>query len=150
LIKHLQNKFITLKFLIIISIGVIVLGVSNISTYEQQGTIQLAEAALMGLPFEELSRQAQLIIVGVILDEKLTEPGTVGAGLVNHTMSIEKVLKGTYNVSKVGVITESEIMEDSPQFNVGERTILLLHQKPLFGDKPSGNDYTVVNQLNGK
>ena len=104
----------------------------------------------MGLPFEELSRQAQLIIVGVILDEKLTEPGTVGAGLVNHTMSIEKVLKGTYNVSKVCVITESEIMEDSPQFNVGERTILLLYQKPLFGDKPSGNDYTVVNELNGK
>jgi hypothetical protein len=27
---------------------------------------------------------------------------------------------------------------------------LLLYQKPLFGDKPSGNDYTVVNQLNGK
>jgi hypothetical protein len=25
-----------------------------------------------------------------------------------------------------------------------------LHQKPIFGDKPSGNDNTIVNQLNGK
>ena len=52
---------------------------------------------------------------------------------------------------QVGVITESQIMEDSPQFNVGEKVILFLYQNPpIFGDKPSGNDYTVVNQLNGK
>ena len=25
-----------------------------------------------------------------------------------------------------------------------------MYQKPIFGDKPSGNDYTIVNQLNGK
>jgi hypothetical protein len=104
----------------------------------------------LGLPFEELIRQAELIVLGVVLDEKLAAPGTASAGLENHTISVEKVLKGTYNTSKVGVITESEIMEDSPQFNVGERTILFLYQKPLFGDKPSGNDYTVVNLLQGK
>ena len=50
----------------------------------------------------------------------------------------------------MSVITESENMEDSPQFNVGEKVILFLYQKPIFGDKPSGNDYTVVNQFNGK
>jgi hypothetical protein len=72
------------------------------------------------------------------------------AGLENHTISVEKVLKGKYNASTVSVITESEIMEDSPQFNVGEKAILFLYQKPIFGDKPSGNDYTVVNQFNGK
>lgn len=60
------------------------------------------------------------------------------------------MLKGKYNASTVSVITESEIMEDSPQFNVGEKAILFLYQKPIFGDKPSGNDYTVVNQFNGK
>lgn len=91
-----------------------------------------------------------MIILGVVLDEKLAESGTIGAGLENHTISVEKVLKGKYNASTVSVITESEIMEDSPQFNVGEKAILFLYQKPIFGDKPSGNDYTVVNQFNGK
>lgn len=113
-------------------------------------TLQLAHAAFLGLTFEELSRQAKLIILGEVLDEKLTAPGSKGAGLVNHTIAVEKVLKGTYNASTVGVITESENMEDSPQFNVGERAILFLYQEPLFGDKPSGNDYTVVNMLQGK
>jgi len=97
-----------------------------------------------------VSLQAELIILGVVLDEKLAEPGTIGAGLENHSISVEKVLKGKYNASIVSVITESEITEDSPQFNVGEKAILFLYQKPIFGDKPSGNDYTVVNQLNGK
>ncbi len=125
--------------------------IATISSYEQKGMIlQSAEAGLLGLPFEELSRQAELIILGVVLDEKLAAPGSKGAGLENHTLSVERVLKGTYNASKVGVITESEIMEDSPQFNVGERSILFLYQKPLFGDKPFGNDYTVVNLLQGK
>jgi len=123
----------------------------TISTFGQLGMmLQSADAGFMALTFEELSRQAELIILGVVLDEKLAAPGTEGAGLQNHTMSIEKVLKGTYNGSKVGVIAESEIMEDSPQFNVGERSILFLYQKPLFGGKPSGNDYTVVNLLQGK
>ena len=89
--------------------------------------------------------------MGVVLDEKLAQPGTTGAGLENHTISVEKVLKGKYNGNKVGVITESQIMEDSPHFKIGEKAILFLYQNPpLFGDKPSGNDYTVVNQLNGK
>lgn len=112
--------------------------IATISSYEQNGMIlQSAEAGLLGLPFEELSRQAELIILGVMLDEKLAAPGSKGAGLENHTLSVERVLKGTYNASKVGVITESEIMEDSPQFNVGERSILFLYQKL----------YLVINHL---
>jgi hypothetical protein len=128
-----------------IYVGIILVNLSTCGI-----VFQSAEAALLGLPFEELSRQAELIILGVVLDEKLAEPGTVGAGLENHTISVEKLIKGTYNGSTVSVITESQIMEDSPKFKHGERTILFLYQKPLFGDKPSGNDYTVVNQLNGK
>ena len=109
--------------------------------------MQSVEAGLLGLSFKDLSRQAELIVLGVVLDEKLAEPGTIGAGLENLTISVEKVLKGKYNSSTVSVITESEMMEDSPQFNVGEKVILFLYQKPIFGDKPSGNDYTIVNLL---
>jgi hypothetical protein len=123
------------------------LGVSNIPL----ATIQSTDAGLFGLSFEELSRKAELIILGVVLDEKLAQPGTTGAGLENHTIAVEKVLKGKYNGSKVGVITESQMMEDSPHFKVGDKTILFLYQNPpLFGDKPSGNDYTVINLLQGK
>ena len=138
-----QSEMTNLAILLVISAC---MGISNIPL----ATLQPAQAALLGLSFEELSRQAELIIFGVVLDEKLAEPGTIGAGLENHTVSVEKVLKGKYNSSIVSVITESELMEDSPQFDVGEKVILFLYQKPIFGDKPSGNDYTVVNQFNGK
>ena len=60
-------------------------------------TIESVEAGLLGLSFENLSREAELIIFGDVLDEKLAEPGTIGAGLDNHTVSVEKVLKGKYN-----------------------------------------------------
>lgn len=40
--------------------------IATISSYEQKGMIlQSVEARLLGLPFEELSRQAELIILGV-------------------------------------------------------------------------------------
>lgn len=138
-----QSEMTILAILLVISAC---MGISNIPL----ATLQPAQAALLGLSFEELSRQAELIIFGIVLYEKLAEPGTIGAGLENHTVSVEKVLKGKYNSSIVSVITESELMEDSPQFDVGEKVILFLYQKPIFGDKPSGNDYTVVNQFNGK
>ncbi len=127
----------------------IALIIVTISTDGQLGTTsQSTDAALMGLSFEELSRQAELIILGVVLDEKLAAPGSKGAGLENHTIAVEKVFKRAYNASKLLVITESQ---NSPHFKVGEKTILFLYQNPpLFGDKPSGNDYTVVNFLQGK
>lgn len=112
--------------------------------------LQPAKAAFIGLTFEELSREAELIILGRVLDEKYIGAGTLGGGLENRTVSVEKVFKGTYTESTVGVITESEIMEDSPHFKLGERVILFLHNDLVFGDKPSGNDYTVVNFLQGK
>jgi len=40
--------------------------IATISSYEQKGMIlQSVEAGLLGLPFEELSRQAELIILGL-------------------------------------------------------------------------------------
>ena len=129
----------------------IALLIVTIFTCGQLGTmLQSVDAGFMAVPFEDLSRQAELIILGVVLDEKLAAPGSKGAGLENHTILVEKVIKGAYNASTVGVITESEIIEDSPQFDEGERVILFLYQEPLFGNKPSGNDYTVVNLLQGK
>jgi hypothetical protein len=126
LIKHRhQHEIAILVILLIISAC---LGVSNIPL----ATIQSTEAGLLGLSFEELSRQAELIILGVVVDEKLAQPGTTGAGLENHTIAVEKVLKGKYNGSKVGVITESQIMEDSPHFKIGEKAILFLYQNPPF------------------
>jgi hypothetical protein len=91
-----------------------------------------------------------LIILGVVLDEKLAVVGTTRAGLENHTVSIEKIIKGNYTGNKIGVITESQILEDSPKFKLGEKVILFLYQEPIFGDKPSGNDYTTVNHEQGK
>ena len=93
-----QNETAILAILLVISAC---MGISNIPL----ATLQPAQATLLGLSFEELSRQAELIILGVVIDEKLAQPGTIGAGLENHTISIEKVLKGKYNASTVGVIT---------------------------------------------
>ena len=75
--------------------------------------------------------------MGVVLDEKIAITGTAGPGLVNHTVSVEKVIKGIYPGNTVSVISESEVYEDSPKFWQGQRVILFLHQKPVFGDKPS-------------
>lgn len=112
--------------------------------------LQPVEAAFMGLSFGELSHEADLIVLGRVLNERIIGAGTLGAGLENRTVSAETVFKGVYTESTVGVITESENMEDSPQFKQGESVILFLHNDPVFGDKPSGNDYTVVNFLQGK
>jgi hypothetical protein len=57
---------------------------------------------------------------------------------------------GTKTPSKLDVISESQLAEDSPKFKQGEKVILFLYKKQLFGDKPFGNDYTVVNYLQGK
>ena len=98
LIKNCQNEIAILVIILVISAC---LRVSNTPL----ATIQSVEAGLLGVSFEDLSRQAELIIFGVVLDEKLAEPGTIGAGLENHTISVEKLLKGKYNSSTVSVIT---------------------------------------------
>jgi hypothetical protein len=109
-----------------------------------------AQADLLLVPFDQLSREAELIIIGHVLDEKLMWEGSVGAALENHTVSVEKVLKGTYNGNRIGVITEAQVIKDSPKFKQNEQVILFLYKKPLFVDKPSGNDYTLVHYSQGK
>jgi hypothetical protein len=131
--------------LIIISIS---LGVSNTSL----GSIESPYADLFLVPFNNQSREAELIILGHVLDKKLIWEGSGETPLDNYTVSVEKMLKGIYNRNIIGVITESQISSDSPKFKQNERVILFLHKKPLLGNIPleSGNAYTMVNYPQGK
>ena len=90
--------------------------------------------------------------MGHVLDEKQIWEGTVGAALENHTVSVEKVLKGMYNGNTIGVLTESNTRNYSPNFKQNEKVILFLYKEPLFGNKllVSGNVYTIVNYPQGK
>jgi hypothetical protein len=122
--------------------------VSNVSS----GLIESQEADLFLLSFHNQTRESELIIIGHVLDKKLIWEGSVGTPLDNYTMSVEKVLKGIYNVNTIGVITESQISSDSPKYKQNERVILFLHKKPLLGNIPleSGNIYTIVNYPQGQ
>jgi hypothetical protein len=131
--------------LIIICIS---LGVSNVSL----GSIESQYEDLFLLPFHNQSREVELIILGHVLDKKLIWEGSVGTPLDNYTVSVEKVLKGIYKENTTGVITESQISSEPPNFDQNERIILFLHKKPLLGNIPleSGNLYTIVNYPQGQ
>jgi hypothetical protein len=131
--------------LIILSVS---LGVSNVSL----GSIKSPYADLFLVPFDNQSREAELIILGHILDKKLMWEGSVGTPLDNYTVSVEKMLKGVYNGNTIGVITKSQISNDSPKYKQNERVILFLHKKPLLGNisLESGNIYTIVNYPQGQ
>jgi hypothetical protein len=133
-----------MAILIIICVS---LGVSNVSL----GSIESQYEDLFLLPFHNQSREAELIILGHVLDKKLIWEGSVGTPLDNYTVSVEKMLKGIYNGNTIGVITESQISSDSPKYKQNERVILFLHKKPLLGIIPleSGNIYTIVNYPQG-
>ena len=134
-----------MAILIILSVS---LGVSNVSL----GSIESPEADLFLLPFHNQSREAELIILGHVLDKKLIWERSVGTPLDNYTVSVEKVLKGIYNGNTIGVIAESQVSSDSPKYKQNERVILFLHKKPLLGNIPlqSGNIYTIVNYPQGQ
>ena len=121
---------------------------SNVSL----GSIGSPEADLFLLPFHNQSREAELIILGHVLDKKLIWERSVGTPLDNYTVSVEKILKGIYNGNTIGVIAESQVSSDSPKFKQNERVILFLHKKPLLGNIPlqSGNIYTIVNYPQGQ
>ena len=134
-----------MAILIIICVS---LGVSNVSL----GSIESQYEDLFLLPFHNQSREAELIILGHVLDKKLIWERSVGTPLDNYTVSVEKVLKGIYKGNTIGVIAESQVSSDSPKFNQNERIILFLHKKPLLGNIPlqSGNIYTIVNYPQGQ
>ena len=134
-----------MAILIIICVS---LGVSNVSS----GSIESQYEDLFLLPFHNQSREAELIILGHVLDKKLIWERSVGTPLDNYTISVEKVIKGIYKGNTIGVIAESQVSSDAPKFNQNEQIVLFLHKKPLLGNIPlqSGNIYTIVNYPQGQ
>lgn len=134
-----------IAILIILSVS---LEVSNVSS----DAIEWPEPDIFSVPFENQSREAELIILGHVIDEKQIWEGSVGAALDNNTVSVEKVLKGMFNGNTISVLTESNVRNYSPNFKQNEKVILFLHKEPLFGNKllVSGNVYTIVNYPQGK
>ena len=145
---RLQNGLTLLVMVAILIIISVSLGVPNTSL----ALIEWPEPDMFSVPFENQSREADLIILGHILDEKQIWEGSVGAALDNNTVSVEKVLKGMHNGNTIGVLTESNTRNYSPNFKQNEKVILFLHKEPLFGNKllVSGNIYTIVNYPQGK
>jgi hypothetical protein len=149
LINHsILNELAIVGIVAILIILSVSLGVSNVSL----GLIESPEADLFLLPFHNQSREAELIILGHVLDKKLIWERSVGTPLDNYTVSVEKVLKGIYKWNTIGVIAESQVSSDSPKFNQNEGVILFLHKKPLLGNIPlqSGNIYSIVNYPQGQ
>jgi hypothetical protein len=112
--------------------------------------LQITYAAYLGLTFWDLVHRSELILLGKVLDKKLVEPGSIGAGLVNYTVSVQKVITGDPVRDSISVVTEPEISEDSPKMKIGELVILFLNHDIVYGDIPAGNDYAVVNFDQGK
>ena len=134
-----------MAILIIICVS---LGVSNVSL----GSIESQYEDLFLLPFHNQSREAELIILGHVLDKKLIWERSVGTPLDNYTISVEKVIKKIYKGNTIGVIAESQVSSDAPKFNQNEQIVLFLHKKPLLGNIPLqlGNIYAIVNYPQGQ
>jgi hypothetical protein len=111
---------------------------------------QITDAAFTGLNFADLVHKSELIVLGKVLDKKIIGPGSIGPGLLNHTVSVQKVISGDPVRDSIGVITEPDFYEDSPKMKIGELVILFLNHDKLYGNKPAGNDYAVVNFEQGK
>ena len=77
-------------------------GVSNVSL----GSIESQYEDLFLIPFNNQSREAELIILGRVLDKNLIWERSVGTPLDNYTVSVEKVLKGNYTGNTLKVLTE--------------------------------------------
>jgi hypothetical protein len=112
--------------------------------------LQITYAAYLELTFWDLVHRSELILIGKVLDKKLVEPGSIGKGLVNYTVSVQKVITGDPVRNSISVVTEPEIYEDSPKMKIGELVILFLNHDKVYGDIPAGNDYAVVNFDQGK
>lgn len=95
---------------------------------------------MIGLTLEDLSHQSELIISGTVLDEKLANQG-----LVNHSLSIEKVIKGNYSSTTINIVSQPDFVEDAVNLTRGERVILFLYKEKTYGEQ-----YAVVGMMQGK
>ncbi len=96
--------------------------------------------SLVPLAMEDLSRQAQLIILGNVSDKQLGD-----AGLINYTVSIGQIIKGTYAGNTINVLSQpTEFVEDAVDLTKGEKVILFLYKEKMYGGQ-----YAVVG-MQGK
>jgi len=98
------------------------------------------EGGLVGLSLEHLSRQSELVISGTVVDEKLANQG-----LVNHSLSVEKIIKGNYTSRFINVFSQPDFVEDAVKLTKGEKVILFLYKERMYDGQ-----YAVVGMLNGK
>lgn len=115
---------------------------------------------VLGFDFGSIAHEAELIVIGKVLDVK--QGGMVGvstAGVpdslthfpsINNLVQIDKVIKGQYIDKTINVVTEGDLsgktkIEDSVQMHKGERTVLFLHKEPTYK-----NQWTVVGMNQGK
>lgn len=119
---------------------IIILSALIFSACFQYNIIRKAEGGLIGLSLEDLSHQSELIISGTVLDEK-----PANDGLVNHSLSIQKIIKGNYTGSSISVFSQPEFVEDAVNLTKGEKVILFLYKERMYGGQ-----YAVVGMLNGK
>lgn len=140
-----QNMWTIVSIILIITLPMIGL-FTELTTSE--GVVTIVQGVetkqFNNLNLEPLLNEAQLIILGRVLDEKHTlvrQPGTVGpAQIVNHTVFVEKVISGTYHGDTIGVVDG---------LHKNERVFLFL--LPIFSDMDFGNnDYRIANFSQGK
>jgi hypothetical protein len=90
--------------------------------------IQTSEAALMSLSLSDLSHQAELVILGTVIDKKPTFHR-----LLNHTLSIDKIFNGSYAGNTISVVGQPPgVVEDAVDMKKGERVILFLYKEKSY------------------
>lgn len=114
-----------------------------------------------GFDLSGLSHEAQLIVLGKVLDVK--QGGQVGvssAGVpdslthtpsVNNLVQIEKVIKGqAQGINQINVVTEGDLsgktlVEGAATLHKGEHTVLFLYKEPTYK-----NQWTILGMEQGK
>jgi hypothetical protein len=87
-----------------------------------------SKAGLVGLSLADLLHQSDVIILGNVTDKKLSFHG-----LLNHTISIDKIINGTYSGNTINVFGQvPEVVEDAVDLKKGERVILFLYKEKNY------------------
>jgi hypothetical protein len=128
------------------------------STEQTQKVISFG---VRGYDFPNLAHQAQLIVLGKVIDQKdggrqgVSTPGVPDSlthlPTINNLIQIEKVIKGQYAGTTIDVYTDGDltgkikIESDSPDIKKGERGVFFLRQEPVWQNK-----WTIVGLDQGK
>jgi hypothetical protein len=96
---------------------------------------------MFALPLKNLSRQAELVVQGNILGKV----DSITTEFRNNSVSVGKIIKGTYAGSIINVLTRpTEFTFDGVDLTKGENVILFLYKEKMYGD------YMIVASDQGK